>query len=299
MISMSENTHHIRSTSMPTRMHPLTLRVEEQLQKLRGWDGPSSSSALPTMAMLCGGLTQLSILYANIEDMLQLSQSQRSILHHGHEKLADEMLNGSLNILDVCGTTRDVLMEMKEHVKDIQSALRRRSGEKDFGNKVGLYISSKKKMKKELDKSLRSLKRTESKNVQSPILDNDQYLANIIRMVREVRAVTIAIFESLLCSMSSPKPMAKMSSISKWMGKVRVACESEAKKRSHMEWVDASLLSLTGYKSCRSVEIEFVHSTQKELETIVASILGLEDGLDCLFRSMIRARVSLLNVLCT
>lgn len=92
---------------------------------------------------LCGRLSGLQDLYDCVDGLIQSPLTQQALVHHRHGKWVDEMLDGSLRVLDVCGIARDALMQMKESVMVIQSALRRRrgAGEEEFVNKVGVYIS--------------------------------------------------------------------------------------------------------------------------------------------------------------
>ncbi|KAF9601789.1 hypothetical protein IFM89_022957 [Coptis chinensis] len=76
-------------------------------------------------ATICHSLVGLKELYECVDDLLQLPLTQQSIGLERHEKWVDQILDGSLRLLDVCGTTRDVLSQMKQNVQDLQSSLRK------------------------------------------------------------------------------------------------------------------------------------------------------------------------------
>ncbi|KAF5202066.1 hypothetical protein FRX31_008350 [Thalictrum thalictroides] len=59
--------HHSRSNSSPSRSHPLTLCVEEQLCHLRSLELATSSSSI------CHNLAGLQDLYDCVDDILQSS----------------------------------------------------------------------------------------------------------------------------------------------------------------------------------------------------------------------------------
>lgn len=299
---MPKNSYHVRSTSMPSRSHPLALRVEDQLNKLKD-DGASASSSSTsnnsTMAMLHERLSGLQDLYDCLDELIHSPLTQQALVRHRCGKWVDEMLDGSLRVLDVCGTARDVLMQMKGHAMDIQLALRRRrgGGEREFKKKVVDYVSSRKNMKKEIRKCLRSIKRTEGKCALSSLCGDNQHLGEVVIVLREVRSITISVFENLLSFMAISRPAAKIvgqSLVSKWFSSQRVVCEEAGKKMSDMERVDASLLALGSSKDVNSM---WGQNGQNELEALDANMQVVEKRLDCVFRSLIKIRVSLLNIL--
>ncbi|KAI3945656.1 hypothetical protein MKW92_004855 [Papaver armeniacum] len=98
---------HVRSISLPTNSHPLTLAVEEQLCQLK-----SSSS-------ICQNLSRLQKLYECVEDFLSTQDG----------KCLDTVFDGSIMLLDVCSIIKDVLSQMRQSVQELQSSIRRRSNE--------------------------------------------------------------------------------------------------------------------------------------------------------------------------
>ncbi|GMI78323.1 hypothetical protein like AT4G35210 [Hibiscus trionum] len=110
---MAASTAHVRSSSLPTTTHPLVLSVEEQLTKLKA----SQHEASPSISNRLGGLKEL---YERVDDMIH-SQFPKS---HCIEHLED-VLGGSLRVLDACGTVRDVLSRMRESLQALESSLRR------------------------------------------------------------------------------------------------------------------------------------------------------------------------------
>ena len=147
-----------------------------------------------------------------------------------------------------------------------------------------------------MEKCLKSLKRTENKFAVSPSMGDD-HLGEIIIVLREVRSISIFIFESLLSFMAmsgSTMKMDKRSLFSKWFSSQRVLCEEEGKKMSDFERVDASLHTLS---SCKGANLVSMKNTQKGLETLYMNIQDVENRLDCAFRCLIKIRVSLLNIL--
>ncbi|CBI14780.3 unnamed protein product, partial [Vitis vinifera] len=119
------NRCHVRSISLPSRSHPTTLKIQEELNKLRTLEASSTS----TLETICNGLSGLQELYKCLDELLGLPSTQQALSHHQHEKWVNDLLDGPVRILDVCGSVRDVIAQFKEKIRDLQSALRRRKGD--------------------------------------------------------------------------------------------------------------------------------------------------------------------------
>ncbi|XP_068655835.1 uncharacterized protein [Aristolochia californica] len=155
-ILFPSNRHHVRSTSLPSRSHPISEKVEENLKQFRQRESlPSTSSS-----SLCSALSGLSDLYQTVDGLLRLPQTQQALYGYTKKKYVDEVLDGSLRLQDSCSTARDVMLQMTDAVKDLQLALRRRGHPKTGILEKGIssYMSSTKKIKHETTKCLKALK---------------------------------------------------------------------------------------------------------------------------------------------
>ncbi|KAF5753092.1 hypothetical protein HS088_TW01G01011 [Tripterygium wilfordii] len=285
---MTSSRYHVRSISLPSRSHPSTLRIEEALNKFKTLDAFSRSST----GSICTGLSGLEELYRCMDDLLNMGSTQQVLSHNQNEKCIDELLDGSVRLLDVCTNIRDMLLQIKEHVQALQSALRRRKGDSSTETSISTYISFRKRMKKDSKRLVAALKQMENKLGASPISDQDHHLSAVIRVLREVNVTSISIFQSLLLflSMSVSKPrQGKWSLVSKLMHKGMIACEEKQESLNELEIVDAAL--------CEGLNIEKMQNTNKRLEALETSIQGLENGLESVFRRLIKARAAVLNII--
>ncbi|XP_043709145.1 uncharacterized protein LOC122658289 [Telopea speciosissima] len=282
---------HARSISLPSRSHPLTLQVEGQLQRLKASEATSSS--------MCHNLGGLRDLYDSVNDLLHLPLTQRTLAQELGQKWIDEVLDGSLRSLDVCGTARDVLSQMKQSVTELQSSLRRIRGESGLSNEVEAYNMSRKKVTKVISKCLGDLRKVQKQRAFSSLLDKNHDIVAMVSVLRKVEAITLSMFESLLLFVSRSKAMSRpngWSLVSNLINKKRVAEDEEVMERCEFEKVDVVLGAFVGHKTHKGFEFRHVEA-QKRLETLELSIQDLEDGLECIFRSLIKTRVTLLNIL--
>ena len=143
--------YNIRSITLPARSHPATQKVEQELYKLRVNEASSPSSSSSKAETICNALSSLRELYGQIDHLLSLPLTRQTLAQHQQQKWVHELVDDSLRYLDVCGNTRDVVLMMKDSIRELQSAIRRRKVLGDSSiveTNVTAYISLRKKMKK-------------------------------------------------------------------------------------------------------------------------------------------------------
>ncbi|KAE8709956.1 putative Eukaryotic translation initiation factor 3 subunit A [Hibiscus syriacus] len=274
---------HARSNSLPSRQHPLTSQIDDNLNRLSASQSASTSSSIEHQ------LNCLQDLYDSVDMLLQLPLSQQALAQEQQRKLAEQILDGSLMLLDVCGIARDALSQTKECTQDLQSVLCRRRGVEGLTNEVRKYITSRKAVRKAISKALKNLKHMENK------LSKDGETGAMISTLKQVEAVTISVLESFLSFISGPEAESKSSPwslVSKLMHQRKVTCEEEEQKADEIADAEATLRSSIKCGSMKNVE-----NVQNELENSEMCIQDLDEGLESLFRRLIKARVTVLNIL--
>ncbi|KAI3913180.1 hypothetical protein MKW98_007196 [Papaver atlanticum] len=209
-----------------------------------------------TSSSISKNLSGLKKLYDCVEEFLSTQGGNSS----------DSSLEGSIMLLDVCSIIKDVLSQLKESVQELQSSIRRRS------NEVSEYMISRKKITKVIRKCLSDLKNKKQNDIE-------------VSMLKEVEATTLAVFESLLSFVCAPKE--NKSLISKLMLTKRVAHKSDEETSQVMK-VDTAVKALS-----KGIE---VNNVQKTLATLEMTLQDLENGVEIVFRCLIKNRVSLLNI---
>ncbi|KAL5557433.1 hypothetical protein UlMin_039669 [Ulmus minor] len=290
---------NIRSITLPTRSHPTTHKIEQELNKLKAWEATTTPTKAST---ICSALLGLKELYSSIGDLLSLPLTQQALSQHQDEKWVHELVDGSLTHLDFCGNTRDAILMMKQSVRELQSAIRRRKvGDSNIESNVNEYMSFRKKLKKQLGLFMASLKQMDSKCGGLP-LDLNSHLSAVVRALREASLITSSIFQSLSLFLSTPLLKSKPSkwslvSIMVHKGVMANDTNQEKSKINELEMVDISLGNLFSNSSSEDAEEENFQLAQKKLEALDFVFEGLENGLECLYRLLIQNRVCLLNIL--
>ncbi|GMY33268.1 hypothetical protein FCV25MIE_28510 [Fagus crenata] len=278
---------HTRSNSLPTRTHPIISEFNDQLRRLRDSEATSSTSTSISQKLNC-----LQDLHDCVGNLLLLPFTQ-ALAKEQHENLVNEMLDGSLRLLDVCSIARDALLQTKECTRELQSTLRRRHGSKmEITREVEKYLASRKLVKKAIQKAIKGMQ----------IKFNYKKVGDlaIICMLKELEAVTCTVFVSLLAFIAKPKLQPMLSSwllVSKLVLHKRVACEGEETDANEFEMVDGVLQSLIRHKTSKSDYSVQIDNVQTSLGNLELNIQDLEEVLECLSRRIVKTRVSLLNIL--
>ncbi|KAI3712790.1 hypothetical protein L1987_71355 [Smallanthus sonchifolius] len=267
-----------RSISLPSRLHPTSLRVEAELNKLREWEIRScSSSETLTADIIHTGLFGLSEVYRCMEELVYSSFTQ-------HRALLEQALDHSLKLLDACGIIKDTQQKMKEQALCLQSSLRRR-GKREISSYLGL----RKKLKKDASNCIRSLKRSERKFEILPS-SKDYHSEMVVKIFRDLNLMTSRVLQSLLVFLSSPRSMIKNTSGGCSFVSRLWPTEKIKNIMSEVDSVDDALF-------CVLHGMEDMTMAHRKLEHLVINFGSIEAGLDVVFRRLIRYRVSILNVI--
>ncbi|KAK9074801.1 hypothetical protein SSX86_003119 [Deinandra increscens subsp. villosa] len=196
----------IRSASFPSRSHHGILEVEEELKHMKTWE--TNMSSVPDAETFCLGLTCLERLFTCVDNLLSSPQTQQAFSHYQHNNLVDELLVRSMRLLDICGSIKDVVSQVKEHVRDIQSAQRRRKEDLSID---GSFL---RKLKKNAKKAVTELKQINQTYCRKLLDLADSHVSSVIKVARDVSEVSNSVFRMLLVFMSVF--ISKVKSTSKW-----------------------------------------------------------------------------------
>ncbi|KAG5033686.1 hypothetical protein JHK87_008596 [Glycine soja] len=331
---------HTRSNSLPSAPHPLISQHEEHLQKLRDSQATSSISS----SSLSHKLNGLLDLQDCTDKLLQLPMKQQAVAQKFSDKCVDDILEGSLRLLDICSTAKeclqisketlssegklppysrcpsprvsrelgkrhgslrlldvctaakDALLRTKECTRELQSTIRRkRGGEVELTAEVKKFLTSRKVVKKAISKALANLNSTSKSSNISSNTNKDHRTVALISLLQDMEVATLSTFQTLLQFISGSTQSKSNSwlSISKLIQPKRVGCSLVADE-SEFAQVDAALQSFVFTKTCK---FEDINNLQNQLEKMESCIKDFEEGLEFLFRCLIKIRVSLLDIL--
>ncbi|KAF8022613.1 hypothetical protein BT93_F0202 [Corymbia citriodora subsp. variegata] len=287
-LEISKTTGHTRSISLPSTSHPLATAVKQQLQRLRSSYATSSYAASSAHQKL-GGVRDL---YDCIDDWLQMPLTQQAFCHEPHKSSMEELLDGSVKLLDVCGNIKDVFSQTKECIQELKSSFRRRrGGDPEKVSEVETYIKSRKKLQKMVTKLLDHLKKMEKKNH----LRKHSKPEATVSILREAEEISFSVFESLLQVLLGPREKSKpisWSLVSNILSSKRMSRDEKA----GYDKIEGLHVELTLLNSAR-VGKPHVYEVSKRVEALESSIREIEEDLECIFRILVKTRAALLNTI--
>ncbi|KAM3285673.1 hypothetical protein P3S67_024472 [Capsicum chacoense] len=258
LTAMATTAFHIRSISLPSRPH--NQRVEEILNKLKTMEVSTTSTA----KTICSSLLVLEDLYKCADDLLNSPHLSQ------HGKWFEDLSEQYMRILDVCGMIRELVSQCKENVRDVESSFRRRKQDSNTEASIVRFASFSKKMKKDAKRLVLYLKKMNDETEGSVFLDADTETAFVIKAMRKASTSCIPIFQMLLSFLCVPllKPKSSM-------------------------W---SLVSRLAYKGRVLCEVQEPNMNMKtRLDVFESQLDNIENGLERVYRCLIRSRSSLLN----
>ncbi|CAO2815721.1 unnamed protein product [Amaranthus hypochondriacus] len=295
----SPSNQPVRSISLPSRPHPLVPQIDEHVSKLRSSEVVSTS--VSQLSSLGYKLSILKDLYECLENLILLPQNQQKLMLFSNASSIDELLDGSLRLLDVCGIAKDVLSQVKEHMQEMLSSLRRRSNtDLSIGDEIVDYVNMRKKTRMTMKKCLKDVKGL-MKRFTSQKGDHEN--AAMVDVLREVEGVTAEIFESLLEAISGSKSQfhKRNASLSIVMCKLIMYQNEESEEaeesKNEFEDVDSTLSSLVITQKKRTcLNVIQAENLRRRLVKLDSAIQDLDEVLEGLFRCLVKTRATLLNI---
>ncbi|CAA0805884.1 Arabidopsis protein of unknown function (DUF241 [Striga hermonthica] len=272
-----------QSSSLPSRSpHPLIPLFDEHLHALKSEHDSTSLRSIARKLHDLGNLHDLA------HDLLLLPHTRQVFARERNEKWVDEILEGYLRLVDFCFVAKDFVSHSKEHISNLLFILRRGS-EYDFSE----FVSSRKSIKKSIRKSLRSCIGNFFKNKPSvsTLLDKDQETISIISMLKETEYLTVELFEELLSSVAGVGPSGRWALVASWLIKSR----NKSGGRTKSTCLEFGVLdALVMASKCETgSKVEDLWQQLKKIELVITVV---EKRLDCLFKRLIKSRVTLLNM---
>ncbi|KAF2322640.1 hypothetical protein GH714_026384 [Hevea brasiliensis] len=228
-------------------------QLDDHICILRAFEATSTSSM-----SISHKLDGLQDFHEFVDKLLLLPLTQGGLAQENNHKCVDELLNGSLRLLNVCNSAKDALLQIKEYTLDallqikeytleLQSTFRRRQGgDNGLAIKFRKYLTSRKMANKTIKKALTNLKE---------------------RFKQSLCLLKYFLF-FIFGPKAQPKP-SHWSLVSKLILHKRIASKEEEMEENEFAMADAALESLVGCKiACKYDNYMLMENVQIHLKNL-------------------------------
>lgn len=307
-----------RSTSLPGRFHPAVAGLHESAAALVAWtEQPAQEEA--STAWIGDGVARLGPVLAGLTDLLHHPQAQDP-LQKGNSSnskaapWAERLLDDLLLLADAHACFRDALLALKTLLAEARAALRRRDAAR-----LTAALRARRRSDRDLSRlasTLRCLAHRSSSSSYGASAASDSGEAALAEAVAAATsaaaAASAAIFSGLASasassaasrSMTSPmgavSPAAKVAAVPVWWvadllrwrrRTVAVAASTEAGSAGAGKEFPLEA-------DCCDEEEEERQAAMQRLRSLEDGVVAAEDGCEQVYRALVNARVSLLNVM--
>jgi hypothetical protein len=254
---------HARSASQPChcQCHHVHARLDAGIRELRAWSAPAKGSREND------GLARVEAVLAVLGEFLALPQAGAALRNDA--SAYERILDGFLSLADAYGSFEPALLALKQSAAELRAGVRRGDGAM-----VAASLGARKRAEKELCRLAATMGHA-SRHAMTSSADGGE----VVGMVAEVAAATASASEAIFlrcAAMSRPDVPAVVHTVSSnaWLTRLQVV--PAAKKAVPLP--------------------ETATVAPAALETLEERICELESWSEKVFRSLMQARVSLLNI---
>ncbi|CAI9777939.1 unnamed protein product [Fraxinus pennsylvanica] len=237
----------------------------------RGWL-KSSKEAPVSESSICTQLASRRNLHEDINKLIQLPSLQKALII---ENMASESLDRSLKLIGICGIAGDIIFFTKESVQELESSLRRNRG-------IDAYMTS----RKQNNRLTKCYYLSSKPSLKKIVLQS--FLMDVKSSLRRNEGVD--------AYMNSRKTSTELVT-KKWSLVSKFTQSSHVHSWTEDESNAQELYALNIEKLQKDVDKLSVQNVTKLLKESEMTIQELEENLKAFIRSLVKTRVSLLNVL--
>ncbi|EAY79388.1 hypothetical protein OsI_34515 [Oryza sativa Indica Group] len=271
----------VRSTSLPVRLHPLVAGLHDAARALLKWaDAPAQTGP----AWVADGADRAGKVLAGLADLLHHPQAQDALRRPWTEQLLDDLLL----LADLHGCFRESLVALRQLLAETHAALRRRDG-----SRLAAALRAQRRSAREVSRLASSARDLSHRAAPGDDADEATLADAFAAAASSVAAAAAAVFagvssasaESAASAAPSPRTPTPY---------------SPARTPASPMWLVTDLL-----RRRRTVSFEdYCNEEEEERKAAMARVRGLEEcvaaaesGCEEVYRALVNARVSLLNLL--
>ncbi|KAF8780508.1 hypothetical protein HU200_001635 [Digitaria exilis] len=277
----------VRSNSLPGRFHPVVAGLHDSANALLAWTEEDPAAASP--AWIGAGAGHLGRLLAGLTDLLHHPQAQTTA---AAAPWAERLLDDLLLLADAHGCFREALLVLKQLLAEAHAALRRRDAPR-----LAAALRARRRADRDLARIASTLRCLSHRSPSSAATASDSSGEAAVAEAVDAAtcaaaAASAAIFAGLASASASSSSRAMPSPL---------AAVSPAKVAAVPVWWVADLLRwrrrTVAVAASDSEEEEERLAAMERLRKLEECIMAAEDGCEQVYRALVNARVSLLNVL--
>ncbi|CAL5049757.1 unnamed protein product [Urochloa decumbens] len=253
--------YHVRSISLPCRSHPLLAHLHTHIAAARAW-----AAADPTTTSPSSGLAHIDALLATVAEVLLLPKAQAAV----RSASSDRLLDAFLLLADAHRGFQEALLALRRDAADVRAALRRRD--------AATRLASAARSQRRNDKDLARLAATVSSVAVAG--NNKCARLGLSSGGAEEAEMAAALMDAAAASATaSAAVFSAAASVS--------AAASSSKK---------SASTFAAFTKKAATTMEAADLAPEKLDELEQCIDQCESGSEMVFRSIVRTRVSLLNI---
>nr|XP_051230137.1 uncharacterized protein LOC127348075 [Lolium perenne] len=306
-----------RSASLPGRFHPVVAGLHDSANALLGWTETPASSQ-PGTAWIADGVDHLGRLLAGLTDLLHHPQAQDPLRHSQRRSSkttppwTERLLDDLLVLADAHGCFRDALLSLKQLLAEAHAAVRRRDAPR-----LAAALRARRRSDRDLSRLASTLRALSHRSSASSTSTSDSSEAAVAEAVAAATCAAAAASATIFAGLAS----ASASSASRALTSPTSASSPASKAAAAPVWWVADLLRWrrrtvsvaaacessgspsgggakeTPPEECCDEEEDERKAAMERLRSLEECVVAAEDGCEQVYRALVNARVSLLNVL--
>ncbi|VAI24744.1 unnamed protein product [Triticum turgidum subsp. durum] len=280
-----------RSASLPGRFHPVVAGLHDTANEVLGW---TEAPAQAGTEWIGDGVGHLGRLLAGLTDLLHHPQAQDPLRHSRRPggkaaaPWAERLLDDLLLLADSHGCFREALLSLKQLLAEAHAAVRRRDAAR-----LAAALRARRQSDRDISRLASTLRALSHRSCSSAASTSDSGEAALAEAVAAATCAAAAASAAIFAGLAS----ASASSASRALTSPTSA--SSPAKAAPVWWSSGSPRGTkeTPPEECCDEEEDEKRAAMERLRGLEECVVAAEDGCEQVYRALVNARVSLLNVL--